>query len=548
MRKTILTITILLFATKIILSQTSYEDVSNINIYLLIDELANEKIITINSAIKPYKRNEIIYILNSALKNENLNKRLRKDINIYLNKYNLFSVSKQKDNRNGLNFNKKTYHLSYLDFPSNLIIKPIWGINRKIKKKNSFYHMYGGLSVDATINKKWHFYANLIDNTMSEPLAMPDFYRQENGGNYKTYLENDFSEMQGGIIHSFSFGNISFIKEHIEWGDNYFGSNILSGRTPSFPMIKLNLFINNKIQLNYFHGWLVSEDIDSTATYISNAGYLKPIFREKFIAANMISVKLFKYSYLSFGNSIIYSDLNGIHPGYIIPFFFYKSIDHSLNYNIENQNSQLFLNFSSREVKKTHIYSSIFVDEFQKRRIFSDTLNNFLSFKFGTRISNWPMDNITNTIELNFSTPMTYKHTINATTFESNNFNLGHYMRDNSKTINYQFSYKFISRINLNINYLYAMHGDELDYNFSDEYDPTSIPIRKNKTWDCTSYKISLTKEFKENIYLSIEYEIIETKGYENTLHSAEFYLNKFTPEFYKGKNHVLGLSLNIGF
>ena len=63
-----------------------------------------------------------------------------------------------------------------------------------------------------------------------------------------------------------------------------------------------------------------------------------------------------------------------------------------------------------------------------------------------------------------------------------------------------------------------------------------------------TVYKISIVKEIKDNIYISLHYEISKTKGYENEVNSAEYYLNKFTPEFLRGKNKILGLSLNIGF
>ena len=201
----------------------------------------------------------------------------------------------------------------------------------------------------------------------------------ENGGNYKLDLDNDFSEMQGGFIYSTKWFNIGLIKEHIKWGDGYFGTNILSGRGPSFPMIKMDATINKRIELNYIHGWLISEDIDSLSSYISSEGTFKGIYRQKYIAANMISLKVFQNTFFSFGNSIVYSDLGGIHPAYLIPFIFYKSIDHTLNHNIENQNSQMFVNISLREIKHLHIYTSLFIDEFKKARVLSDTLNNFLT-------------------------------------------------------------------------------------------------------------------------------------------------------------------------
>ncbi len=41
-------------------------------------------------------------------------------------------------------------------------------------------------------------------------------------------------------VESFSqiFMDLGIVKDHLVWGDNYNGSNILSGRTPSLPMMK----------------------------------------------------------------------------------------------------------------------------------------------------------------------------------------------------------------------------------------------------------------------------------------------------------------------
>ena len=530
---------------KEVLSQVLYEDPKNKNIYQLLDELANEKIITINSCVKPYTKELIYNKLLIASKSIQINTRLKTDIKFYLKKYSLFTIN-QKKNKNTIN----KYLLSFCikDSNSSIYVRPIWGIERSINKNGFYQHIYGGVSVDVILNKNWFFYANLRDNTMNHPIALPNYFSMQNGGNYKLWLENDYSEMKGGIIYKLNNGSISFIKENIEWGDNYFGSNILSGRTPSFPILKLHKIINKNIEVNFIHGWLISEDIDSSLSYFSTSGDYRAVFREKFIAANLISLNISRHSIISFGNSIIYSDLKGIHPSYLFPFFFYKSIDHSLNHNVENQNSQMFFNISCRDVKYLHLYSSLFIDEFQKNRLLIDTLNNFISYKIGFQISNWPIKNIFNNIEYNHTNPMTYQHTVEGTTFESNRYNLGHYLRDNSKVFNYQIKYKFGSRYQLNFKYLYAMHGDDLKYNFYSNFNPVTIPVHKNKTWDNKTISLELKKEIKENFYVTLKYTRSNIQGYADNEHSAEYYLNKFTPEFYHGKTNTISINLNLGF
>ena len=69
-------------------SQTVYVNISNRNIYDFLDELANEKIILLNSTIKPYSRKYILKKLEEAYKeDELLNIRQLEELEFYLNEY-----------------------------------------------------------------------------------------------------------------------------------------------------------------------------------------------------------------------------------------------------------------------------------------------------------------------------------------------------------------------------------------------------------------------------------------------------------------------------
>ena len=69
-------------------AQTVYEPVTNNPVYELLDELASLKVITINSAIKPYSRVFIADKLNEALQQaEKLNKRQFAEVKFFLKDY-----------------------------------------------------------------------------------------------------------------------------------------------------------------------------------------------------------------------------------------------------------------------------------------------------------------------------------------------------------------------------------------------------------------------------------------------------------------------------
>ena len=203
----------------------------------------------------------------------------------------------------------------------------------------------------------------------------------------------------------------------------------------------------------------------------------------------------------SLGNSIIYSDLSGAHPAYMIPFLFYKSIDHTLNHSIQNQNSQLFLNTSIRRIRNLHLYGSLFVDEFSKTRVGDNERHNFLSWKGGLQLSNWPVSNIILRYEFTQSYPLTYKHRIKATTFATNQYNLGHYLSDNSQEHYAAATLKFLPRLKIKLAYWQAFHANE--YNYDVSYEDLRIdefPVLQDKTWQNHTFQLTASYELLNNV------------------------------------------------
>jgi hypothetical protein len=293
---------------------------------------------------------------------------------------------------------------------------------------------------------------------------------------------------------------------------------------------------------------LVSEDVDSNASYWSTAGTYKKVFRPKFIATNMFTFIPWRGISFGLGNSIIYTDLGGPHAAYLIPFMFFKSIDHTLNHGVENQNSQMFLNLSIRKIKHLHVYGTVYFDEFKKERVGNDTLHNFISYKIGGRLSNWPLKNVSVTMEYTHTNPMTYKHTVAGLTYASNKFSLGHYLGDNSKELYLGIRVKPISRLYLRAEYSYAMHGDDYVYNNHSGINPVTIPVLKNKTWDNTTIGFYATYEILNRVYLNMYFTSSNIRGYDLNGRTAEEYLKKFSPEFYWGNQSTFGVGFNMGF
>ena len=203
--------------------------------------------------------------------------------------------------------------------------------------------------------QKWGFYASLRDNHEKPLLGKPEYLTQREGGHLKG--STDWSEMQGGVTYSWKWGNAGLVKDNLQWGNNYNGANIFGGNNPTFVQLKLHISPVKWFDFNYFHGWLNSMVVDSTNSYWVTNSYgtdYREVYHKKFIAANMFTFTPFKNLNVSAGNSIVYDDEN-INPAYLIPLFFYKSVDHSLTSGIDNMNSQMFL-ISVHVRSKTFIF------------------------------------------------------------------------------------------------------------------------------------------------------------------------------------------------
>jgi hypothetical protein len=310
-------------------------------------------------------------------------------------------------------------------------------------------------------------------------------------------------------------------------------------------MIKLQLKPVDWFELNYIHGWLVSEVVDSSRSYTTSNGDYRAVYRDKYIAANLLTFYPFRGIGFSVGNSIVYSDLH-IQPAYLIPIMFYKSIDHTLNHNIDNQNSQMFIDLSIRRIKYLHLYGSLFIDEFSVTRVNDPDRHNFLSYKGGARLSNWPIPNVVLTAEYTRVNPIVYKHRVETTTFETNKFNLGYYLRDNSDEIYFAAEAKPFRGLTIKGEFFIAKHGNEYAYTSGSDVD--LLPYMQDVTWKNTTMSLTTRWEFIHDSWLFLSVTQSDIKGYDVDGKTAQYYLNLYTPKSFQGKNTIICAGLNFGF
>jgi hypothetical protein len=239
-----------------------------------------------------------------------------------------------------------------------------------------------------------------------------------------------------------------------------------------------------------------------------------------------------------------------VHLAYLVPFLFYKSVDHTLNATNTagqtGQNSQLFLDVSSRNIKNLHLFLTIFVDEFSMERVTDPETHNFLSWKGGFRLSNWPLNNLMLTGEFTYTLPLTYQHNIHTTTFESNQYMLGHYLRDNSYDLFASLRYKPVRCLIIDLSYTLAKHYNDYIYNYDPGLD--ALPVMQDLTWSSSEIALQARYEFlnNANVFAGVMFGNVE--GFDVDGQTADYYLDRYSPELFQGETTTFRVGFNFGF
>ncbi|MGE0561004.1 MAG: hypothetical protein AB7O47_04265 [Flavobacteriales bacterium] len=538
MLKKITLVIISVFIFRFIQAQVVLQPITS-SVYEFLDEMAQMKYIELNSAVKPYSRMFIAQKLEEIeAHSEELNQRQQKELAFFFQDFN-------KELKPKGEFKKRKDLFFYKDSLFTFTVNPILGYEYASNKTGSYSHYFNGGEFYGSIGTHFGFYASLRDNGVSSILSAENHITTMQGANYKlnqgqTGGRSDYSEMLGGIYYSWKWGRLGIVKDNYTWGDNYHGANIHSNKAPSVGYIDFNIKPTKWIELNYTHSWLVSDILDSSRIFAVNQ-QVREIFVNKNIAANMVTIKPFKNLHVSIGNSIVYAD-DAVKPFYLIPFMFYKSIDHTYNSagsNSLGQNTQMFLNISSRQIKHLHLYSAVYVDEISIGKIFDEkNSSNILSAKVGFKLDNFLIPNTYIVAEYTRTNPWTYRHQIESTTYASNSYTLGHYLGENADEIYLEGGLRVLRGLKASLAYTLARKGPEHVYQIiNGNANVKGLPFMESVAWQNQTIEGNLRYEIINDGYIYARITLSDISG--NT---------SYTPVFYQGNQTTFSGGINFGF
>ncbi|NMB83191.1 MAG: hypothetical protein GYA14_15380 [Ignavibacteria bacterium] len=518
----------------------------NNRIYDFLERMTVKDALDFNSFFKPISRKEIAAMLHE-IEPEKLSD-VEKEELIYLKQeFNreIISIINPNQNFNGkLNLlwaGSTEDRLNLLDYNSphfNFTFNPILGLSVRNIYDELQLKRWWGFSFYGDIND-FSFQGDFRDNWEQGDNLDKDYRFNDKTGPIilkSTTNTIEYSETRGAVLYSNEWMTIGAVKELFNLGSGYRSQLVLSQKAPSFPSIYLKLAPVEWLQFNYLHGWLISRIEDTLLTYKTFIqGRDRRIYRDKYFVMHDIQIKPFSDLTLNLGETVIYSD-NGVYWGYLIPFLFFRSVDHMFEggggSNAGN-NGSLFFDINYKFLSKFKTYFSVFIDELSLSDLLDGSSDrNQFAYSIGLHAYDFGISNLGARIEYSRILPWVYSNFVQTQTYTNSNYLLGHYIGQNSDQLFLQLDYRLLRGLEFKFWGEMIRRGgfDDVANQYTDPGEPFLYGLRRNET----NLGLEITYEYIHDLSGRISYQYSDITD-EDALR---------TPEFMMGRQH----SFSVGF
>jgi hypothetical protein len=526
-------------------SAQTFSHQQNLNQFL---ELMSQKgFIDYSDLIKPVERKHIFSLLQELKTNQQLNEVEKKELAFYIEGFKFEDSSFMPNNIVAPSFPHffkmpfdQQHLFLYKDKDFGFMVDPFITLEQSFINGHSLNKQAVGIQFLGNAGKHIGFQFSFQDinehgyfDSIRLDNELPGFVRKQTTD---PHLLN-YSQMNATISYKFNKGNIVVGQDQNIFGYGKTGNLVLSDKSPAYPFYAFNYQPTKWFKFNYMHAWLQSGVIDSTASYKTGNtvyGGLREKFIPKFYAIHSIEILAKPGLKFNIGESIVYSDQ--LELPYMLPVTFFKAFDNQKYSDniLTGSNGQIFMGFSSRnQIKRTHIYGQIFIDEIRIGSMFNaGTSRNQLGYQLGTSIADAFIPNLTLTSEYTRINPFVYRNFIPSQNYTNANFSLGDWQGANSDRIWLSANYRPKVHLSLTGYMMFINRGGagtieqqyfavpQPKFGYDPQYKRSKLGFEANYSfWSNVSFRFAASQTIQK-----------ATNGASNTIREASLgiYWNKF--------------------
>lgn len=505
----------------------------NSKVYDFLENLSIKKIIDYHSEFKPISRKKAAQLLTEAgQKMDLLNEKERELLKWYKLEFGLELKSEQK----------RYYAYDYQDSSFAFQISPVLAYELNSYGGKSGYRRWFGVNSFATHSDWFGMSLDMRDHgEFGDNVDKAKKFTSQTGRETIGVSNGiEYSDVRAGMSVDFKWGSISFQKDYFTVGNGKFGQLIHSAKAPSYPFLRLELSPVPWLRFNYVHGFLNSDFIDSIGYYQrSNPVFQsdKQRFVKKYFVMNYLSFTPWDMVDFSIGNSAVYK--GELKPEMFIPFAFYKYLDRDLGKgSIEDSNGQLFFETVLRYPERFKFYYTFFLDVTELRNVFK---SEFWNTWFGITIGGKYVDAFVTGLDLSFEysriTPWVYEHKDSTTTYKHINYDLGHWLGQNSDQFRIQADYAYSPVLYGSLYAESVRKGGLKDISFA-YGDKTQEPFLYSPLRKEMRVGFEATWLYMHDLYARLKYEYSDISD-----EDAKRY-----PAFQLGQNHYISFIVGYNF
>ncbi|HSP88787.1 MAG TPA: capsule assembly Wzi family protein [Ignavibacteriaceae bacterium] len=445
-----------LFLPGFLFSQIIFEP-SYSSVYNFLNRLSVKGVFIFNDELRPVSRIRIAEKLIEAECNlEELTSTEREELMYYKRDFNPeILIIRNSDQQKTIFFNDDSETgfrpFLYRDKNFSITADPILGFTYRRQYGDNFNHRFNGFTFSGYYQQTGFNFYFRDNEEIGNTIDVQRKISPETGIVRHSYDGKNlqYSFVRGLVSHSWSWGNVNFGKEDLEWGSGRRGQLILSSKAPSFPFIRLILEPTHWLQFQYVHGWLQSGIIDSNSVRETLVPGRKSYSQVgKYIASHIISLYPLNNLSFSVGESIIYSDK--LEPFYFIPVLFFRLADH---YNSDSgDNAQIFANAVFKFYPlRAKLYGTYFIDELSLTDVLEGGNLSSTGFTIGLNFVDPVIKNSEIILEYTRINPFVYMNSDDVQLYTSHNYQLGHWIGSNADQFYFSYNQWILRGLKINL-------------------------------------------------------------------------------------------------